>query len=126
MDPDRYGKKATSLLKEEEKKLPERGKITTRSEFFDAYIELEKTIRDFLKKHRFYEPIISFRQMVDALLKAEIIKYSLRSELLQINDVRNLVFHSQKEEIDSHFIDRVRKVNDELKDIFRNYNRAST
>jgi len=89
IDPDRYGKKATSLLEEEEKKLPERGKITTRSEFFNAYVDLEKTIRDFLGKQGLYELLTSrsrmnpsFRQMIEELVRAEIINYSVRSELL--------------------------------------------
>lgn len=132
IDPNRYGKKATSLLQAEEEKLPQRGEATTRPEFIDTFIELEKMIRDFLKKRKMYEPSVgkprmsfSFRQMVDALWRAEVIKFTLRSELLEINDVRNLVFHGHREEVDSNFTQRVRKVHEELREVFKKYKRPA-
>jgi hypothetical protein len=114
IDPDRYGKKATSLLQEEEDRLTERGLATPKSQFIEAFIQLEKTLRDYVSRRKKLSSYareatrpLSFSQILDILLNEQIIDYSMHELLGEINRVRNLVVHGQQEQVDSMLVKRV-------------------
>jgi hypothetical protein len=46
VDPQKYSKKATSLLKDEEKSIPKEGTEISIGEFMDSFISLERLIRE--------------------------------------------------------------------------------
>ena len=86
------------------------------SEFFDAFLHLERLIRDYLRAHDLYVPSrgaprmsYSFRQMIEALRLNEVINRTLFNELLELNRYRNLVFHGHLEQADVEMVQRTRK-----------------
>lgn len=94
---------------------------TPSSEFFDAFLHLERLVRDYLRRHDLYVPSrgaprmsYSFRQMVEALLANERIDRGFYEELLELNKYRNLVFHGHVEQVDSSMISRTKQASDRL------------
>src|SRR5690606_24978207 len=85
------------------------------SEFFDAFLHLERLVRDFLRARDLYIPSrgaarmsYSFRQMIEALRQHEIIDRSCFNELLELNRYRNLVFHGHLDQADATMVSRAR------------------
>lgn len=112
VDPDKYKKAAQAELQETP---GEDQKSQPSDEFFKAFVALERTIRDYLRKQHLYVPSrgaarmsYSFRQMVDALLFNERIDSELREELMEINKYRNLIFHGHLDQADPRMTDRAR------------------
>ena len=115
INPHKYQKAAERVLE----KTPEPTGATTASEpaaqFFDAFLHLERLVRDYLKTRDLYVPSrgaprmsYSFRQMVEALLQNEIIDRTFFNELLRINKYRNLVFHGHVDHVDTEMVESVR------------------
>lgn len=93
------------------------------SEFFDAFLLLERLVRDFIKTIELNVPnrgpaqmTRSFRQMIDALLYNEYIDRELLNELLEINKYRNLVFHGHVVIADKQMVQRVRNATTRLRE----------
>lgn len=99
-------------------------KLRPVADFFSAFVELEKFVRDCAQssniKYNYrnqYNSSVSFRQMIDVLLQAELVDSVLYNELQTINKYRNLVFHGHVESADS---DMIRRVKDALSKIQKN------
>jgi hypothetical protein len=83
------------------------------------FINLEKQIREILKSKDLYIPygntpqmVFSFRQMINALYRSELISKLELTELLEINKFRNLVFHGHIDNVDKGMVDKVKKYKD--------------
>jgi succinate dehydrogenase hydrophobic anchor subunit len=112
VDPEKYRRAATKAL--EEVKTPT-ATATPSSEFFDAFLHLERLLRDYLKERDLYIPSrgaprmsFSFRQMVEALRLNEKIDGGFYRELLDLNKYRNLVFHGHVTQVDADMVRRTR------------------
>lgn len=112
VDPRKYQKAAQQVLKDS----PVAGShvSTPVAQFFDAFLHLERLVRNFLQERGLYIPSrgaprmsYSFRQMIEALLQNELIDRKLYDELLAINRYRNLVFHGHVDEADANMLQRV-------------------
>lgn len=113
VDPAKYQRAATQELKQVV--APAKG-VAPSSEFFSAFLHLERLVRDYLRAKDLYVPSrgaprmsYSFRQMIEALRSNEMITTELYDELLEINKYRNLVFHGHVTEVDSRMLERARK-----------------
>jgi hypothetical protein len=122
IDPGRYGKTAVALLTEEEKRVAPTGVRATRADFFDAFVELEKDIREFIRRKKLtgvaterQKADFYFRQMVEILRRGSIISDDLYERLLAINRSRNLIFHGHLEDVDEAFVKRVKDIHTEIK-----------
>jgi hypothetical protein len=114
VDPNKYLRAAKKAIDEEEPS-PAQDRSPA-SEFFDAFVHLERLIRDYLRQHDLYVPSrgeprmsYSFRQMLEALRSSEVIPHELYGELLELSKYRNLVFHGHVAQVDSAMVDRVRQ-----------------
>ena len=121
VDPRKYQKAAEKVL-EQVQVISGISQVTPASEFFDAFLHLERLIRDYLKSKDLYVPSrgaqrmsYSFRQMIDALLQNEVIDRVFLNELLEINKYRNLVFHGHVSNADENMVQRVRTATERLK-----------
>ncbi|SRR5260221_2823534 len=120
VNPTKYEKAAQKL--EEGKRKPDRADHRSSSgEFFDAFLRLERVVRDYLKRHDLYVPSrnaprmsFSFRQMIEALLQSEKIDRALYEELMEVNKYRNLVFHGHLQDVDPQMIAKVKGVTQRL------------
>lgn len=116
VDPSKYNKAAKNEYAAFKKTVTPIAGQEPSGVFFREFIELEQKIRTYLKKHRLYVPSqgeprmsFSFRQMVDALYQNERINQDLRNILLEINKVRNLIFHGHMAQVDEGVITALRK-----------------
>lgn len=117
IDPKKYQKAAAEVL-DQEAGASQNGGTRPAGEFLDAFLHLERLIRDFLKTHELYVPqranstrvSYSYRQMIDALLQNEKVDRPLFNELLEIGKYRNLVFHGHVAEVRAGMLKRVRAV----------------
>jgi hypothetical protein len=114
VNPEKYQNAAQKVLAKEAP-TPPPAATTSSAEFFDAFLHLERVIRDYLKRFDLYVPSrgaprmsFSFRQMVDAMLQNERIDRTLYEELLDINKYRNLVFHGHVDRADPKMVARAR------------------
>ena len=118
IDPRKYEKAAGKVLES----IPQvSASSTSASEFFDAFLHLERLIRDYLRSGDLYVPSrgaprmsYSFRQMIEALLQNERIDRYTFDELLAINKYRNLVFHGHVDRADADMLNRVRAASSNL------------
>lgn len=115
--PDRYKKAAEKVLENDEHSTS----TSPSNNFFEAFLHLERLVRNYLKERDLYIPskgaprmTYSFRQMLDALYSNEKIGHVLYKELLDINRYRNLVFHGHVAKVDSNMIERVNKASVEI------------
>lgn len=113
VDPGKYQKAAEKVLAQ--KPVAMVGNLAPAAEFFEIFRQLEKLVRDYLRRHDLYVPSrgaprmsYSFRQMIDALLQNEKIDRKFLDELLEISKYRNLVFHGHVESADLAMVQRVR------------------
>ena len=97
VDPSRYQKAAAKALDEEKRESHLSGPKLSSREFFEEFRQLEKLVRDYLRKRDLYVPSksaprmsYSFRQMIEALYQNEIVDKAFFEELMDINKYRNL------------------------------------
>lgn len=117
--PSRYSvaaQKEYAEAKEEIIELPGQEAVSV---FFKEFIELERSIREYLKFHDLYVPSrgapkmsYSFRQMVDGLFQNERISKNLRDQLLNVNKFRNLLFHGHIDQVDQGVIKSLKDAHD--------------
>jgi hypothetical protein len=112
VDPSKYEKAAKKVL--HDAPIPVSGTQAPASEFFAAFLHLERLVRDYLRERELYVPSrgapqmsYSFRQMLEALLENEKIDRAFYEELLEINKYRNLVFHGHVHEASAAMVKRV-------------------
>ena len=112
VDPKKYERAAKRAIDKEARSISE---VSPSSDFFDAFLHLERLVRDYLGRKELYVPIrgaprmsYSFRQMLEALRMNEKIDNNFYSELLEINKYRNLVFHGHVSQVDAGMVQRVR------------------
>lgn len=112
VDPSKYQRAAKQVIQEEVGPVAE---TTPSAAFFDAFLHLERLIRDYLRERDLYVPSkgtprmsFSFRQMLEALRVNEKIDRATYEELLELNKYRNLVFHGHVEQVDATMAARTR------------------
>ena len=110
INPSKYKQAAIKVLEESAKSMSD---VTTSGKFFEAFLHLERLIRDYLRNKKLYIPSLSaprmsfsFRQLIEALHTNEIIDGKFYEELLEINKNRNLVFHGHVLDVDSSLVER--------------------
>lgn len=115
INPDKYKKAAKEIIKEDKMEASTENNNIDQATFMTEFIRLEKSIREKLQGNQLYvaygdtpKMAYSFRQMVDALYKNELINPNEREELLQINKYRNLVFHGHQDKVDKGMLERVK------------------
>lgn len=116
VDPGKYSRAAKREYAVSQKTIEPVPGHEPSNAFFREFIELEQSIRAYLKKHELYIPSqgaprmsFSFRQMVDALYQNECITRDLRDLLLKINKFRNLLFHGHMDQVDEGVIKTLRE-----------------
>jgi hypothetical protein len=122
VDPRKYQKAAERVL--EQQKPGPLARATPAAEFFDAFLHLERLIRDYLRQRDLYVPSrgaprmsFSFRQMIEALLQNEKIDRAFFEELMEINKYRNLVFHGHIDTADPKMVEGVRRASARLENL---------
>ncbi len=115
VDPRKYQKAAERVLEKAKPEPALQKQPTPAADFFDAFLHLERLIRDYLRQHDLYVPSrgaprmsYSFRQMVEALFQNEKIDRGFFEELTEINKYRNLVFHGHVDTADREMVAKVR------------------
>jgi hypothetical protein len=114
--PSRYSKAAQREYIASQKNIEAAPGQEPSSMFFRQFIELEQSIREYLKQHKLYIPSqgaprmsFSFRQMVDALYQNECIPREFRDMLIEVNKFRNLVFHGHMDQVNEGVIRSLQK-----------------
>lgn len=112
VDPGKYQRAAAEALK---KVVEPTAPVSPPNEFFEAFLHLERLIREYLRDRDLYVPSrgaprmsFSLRQMIEALRANEKIDGSFYEELLEINKYRNLVFHGHVTQVDTGMVKRTR------------------
>ena len=119
IDPNKYRRKAETLSEEIKPKSVD--SISSRDIFIKEFIELEKLIRSLWKSRTSQEltgrreGFPGFREMIDALVSAEFLSFQMHQQLLIVNRYRNLAIHGHIEELDSHIVDKIKKITDEVR-----------
>ena len=119
INPSRYKRAAEQVIQKEKSKFETTGTNVDQTDFMKEFINLEKQIREILQSKNLYIPygntpqmVFSFRQMINALYRNELISKSELTELLEINKFRNLVFHGHLDNVDKGMVDKVKKYRD--------------
>lgn len=119
IDPAKYQTAAKKAIAAK----PPTHTMSPANEFFDAFLHLERLVREDLKDRDLYVPSrgaprmsYSFREMVEALRSAEVISGDLYRRLIEINKYRNLVFHGHVSEVDAAMLEGVRAAARELEE----------
>jgi len=115
LNPRKYHNIAKTLLKEIQKGKGEPDK-TTRTDFIEQFIEIEKSINEFIDKHRneikirdyYTQKFISIRKLIEALLYNELIDRKEYEKLVELNKIRNLIVHGQIDKVDKSFLDEIK------------------
>ena len=112
VDPGKYKRAAAKALA---KVVEPTAPVSPSNEFFEAFLHLERLIREYLRDRDLYVPSrgvprmsFSFRQMIEALRANEKLDGSFYEELLEINKYRNLVFHGHVTQVDTSMVKRAR------------------
>lgn len=112
VDPGKYQRAAAKVLEQVAKPA---APVSPSNEFFEAFLHLERLVREYLRDRELYVPSrgaprmsFSFRQMIEALRVNEKIDSSFYEELLDINKYRNLVFHGHVTQVDTSMVKRTR------------------
>lgn len=103
INPDRYKSAAKELLKSERRAVPESGEEVDKGVFMTDFTNLEKRLREKLdeKKIDLGRPTAyTFRPMVEALYRRELISRGQADKMLRIGRLRNLVVHGRQERVD--------------------------
>ncbi|NOU69283.1 hypothetical protein GC096_35280 [Paenibacillus sp. LMG 31461] len=115
INPKTYEKALESLIEETQEKYHE--KKVSRSDFFDAFVDLESDMREYvlsnknvvIKSRYNNRENFSFKEMVDGLFYSGFINGGLYEELLEINKIRNLIFHGKLKEVDIGMVNFVKE-----------------
>jgi hypothetical protein len=114
INPKKYQKAAERVLEQSPESKTSEAETAPATQFFDAFLHLERLVREYLKARDLYVPSrgaprmsYSFRQMTDALRQNEIIDRAFFTELLEINKYRNLVFHGHVDQVDPQMVGKV-------------------
>jgi uncharacterized membrane protein len=113
INPDKYRKAAKEIIREDKAELGLTGQKVDERDFFQRFIKLEQTVREFMRHKDIpvlrggQRPLASFKQMIDAIFYNEIIDRQFYEELQQINKYRNLVFHGHIEKVDAGMVEQV-------------------
>jgi hypothetical protein len=111
VDPMKYQKAAKKALKQTSPKPGPPEHETPAAVFFDAFRNLERLVRDYVKRKILFIPSqgspSSFRQMVDVIFKNELIDHQFYEDLIEINRYKNLVFHGHVDKADLAMVERV-------------------
>ncbi|WP_374562330.1 hypothetical protein [Ideonella sp.] len=115
IDPAKYQKAAERELEQQQQQQApaEVRSRTSAEEFFRAFRQLERALREQLRRldlvgnERDGKNAGSVRQMAAALLDNGSISDDLHTELLQLGKYRNLVFHGHVREADAGMVERV-------------------
>lgn len=114
VDPRKYERAAKKAI--EDRPQPTIG-TSPASDFFEAFLHLERLVRDYLRAKDLYVPSrgapkmsFSFRQMIEALRSNEVIDSAKFEDLMEVNKYRNLVFHGHVSQVDARMVARTREL----------------
>jgi len=113
IDPAKYQKEAERALEQQQPRDAQR-RSTPSTDFFRAFRKLEKILRDRVAQLDLAQDVGegnragSLRRLAEALVQNEAIDDELYTELQQINQYRNLLFHGDMKEADFGMVERVR------------------
>lgn len=112
VDPRKYQRAAEKAI---EQAIGPVARRSSSGDFFDAFLHLERLVREYLRDRDLYVPSrgvprmsYSFRQMLEALRANEKIDGDFYRELLELNKYRNLVFHGHVSEVDGAMVSRTK------------------
>jgi len=118
VNPNKYRRVAVAVL---EKAPASAGGEVSSNSFFEAFLHLERLVRDYLRARDLYIPSrgaskmsFSFRQMVEALSVNEKIDREFYEELMEINKYRNLVFHGHVTQVNSEMVARTKSASEKM------------
>lgn len=125
VDPKRYSKKAKSLLKEEEKSIHKEGVEVSIGEFMDAFINLERLIRDTYEETEpqiivstsYKTPPRSLVEITMSLFRKELLYKEELDLLRELIKARNLVVHGQQTQIDATWLKMVSQSEEIIKNV---------
>lgn len=126
INPKTYDKALESLIEETQEKYHERK--VSRTDFFNAFVDLESDMRDFvlsnknvvIKSRYSNRENFSFKEMVDGLFYSGFINGGFYEQLLEINKIRNLIFHGKLKEVDLGMVNFVKEFHEHFKSIKEN------
>lgn len=126
VDPRKYQKMAKDVLRQSAVDLKLTQETTSSWDFFDAFRKLEAKLRGLAHRvdpeFEYRNPrYTSYRQMVETLLRQELISRGLYDELNQLGKYRNLVFHAHIQEADPSMVERAKRAARQLDDIAANW-----
>ena len=114
VDPQKYSKKATSLLKEEENTIPKDGTEVSIGDFMDSFISLERLIREVCEEFASKPALTptcykrdgsrSLVEIVTSFFRSELLHKEELDILKEVIKTRNLVVHGQQTEIDKTWL----------------------
>jgi len=114
INPGRYKRAAEQAIQKEKGKFGITGPKVDQTDFMNEFITLEKQVREILMGRDLYIPygnsqqmVFSFRQMVNALYRNELISKAELNDLLEVNKFRNLVFHGHIDNVEKGMVDKV-------------------
>jgi hypothetical protein len=129
--PSRYSRAAQREYAASQKKIETVPGQEPSNVFFRQFIELEQSIRTYLKQHDLYIPSrgvprmsFSFRQMGDALYQNERISRKLRDLFLEVNKFRNLLFHGHMDKVDEGVIKALQRARSRWEEEKKDKNRV--
>ena len=124
INPRKYQKAAERVLEHTPAPTGTAAETSPVADFFDAFLHLERLVRDYLKVRDLYVPSrgaprmsYSFRQMIEALLQNEVIDRVFFNELLKISKYRNLVFHGHGDQAETEMVERVRTASNRIEQL---------
>ena len=124
VDPAKYKKEAKDELEDTKREFGPGDETSPSLDFFEAFIDLEREIRNYLKDKDLDVPSrgtprmsFSFRQMIEALAQAKVISADYYQELSDINKYRNLVFHGHVQHVDREMLEKVKQATNRFKEL---------
>lgn len=108
IDPEKVSKTATKLIKQNEDLFStSSGRVLSRGEFIDKFIELEKVLRAIAEKHDItatdnfrFRNFLPLGELIRILFRREIITKHQLVLLTEVNKARNLAAHGEISQID--------------------------
>ena len=123
VNPDRVQKIAYSLYERLVKETEESTEVNV-IDFIQKFIELEKIIdslvesKDVLIEQPFSKrQFLTFRNMVEILLRNEIIDQSLYAKLIELSKIRNYAVHGKIDTINKKYLDLIDEVLNQIKNV---------
>jgi uncharacterized protein YutE (UPF0331/DUF86 family) len=126
INPNKYKNLANKLYEQEKKNISSQGQDVEGIEFLQSFIQLEKLVRQIVEGKETYidrqylrREILSFRNMIEILLKNKLINGSLFERLLEISKIRNLVVHGKIDKVDKGLVEYTQQA---INEIYSKYN----